>query len=156
MSYKKREKAKKTFMGALITPMNRKVYFQQYFEDYLKKVENAGNPDKLNPIELSTLASGYANMEIKREEKHLKAFLKGSRYYKCYGQTYPVLTPQLFEQKAHMDSNINGNFEKKSAEIVNEIDDTLSKLIESLPNKYSPEIIREVGLILSQYKEEEE
>jgi hypothetical protein len=99
MSKKKREKVKKRFMGPLIDARNRIVYLERYREDFKKKIANSGNPDKLNVHEIDVLATGYANVEIKREKKHLKAFIRGHKFYKFYGRQYPVLTPEVFEQQ---------------------------------------------------------
>lgn len=150
MSYKKREKAKKLFMGPIITPKNRKKYFDQYLGDYLKRVENSGNPDKLNAQELSILGTGYANLEIQREKKHLKAHLKGFRYYKHKGQTYPVLTPQVFAQQAAMNAPPKPVIKKE------ESDKGLEDAIENLSKMYSTPVLNDVGKILMDLKEVEE
>lgn len=72
-------------------------------KDYRDRVANKGNPDKLNTHEIEVLAMQYAKMEVSREKKHLKAYLKGERMYKSFGRTYPVLTPEVFEEQRQLD-----------------------------------------------------
>lgn len=92
MSKKKREEAVKKYIGAVITPKNRRTFFQQYKKDFLKKIDNEGNPDQYNVHELDILSDQYANLEVNRNKKQLKAYLKGDRFFKFYGKTYPVMT----------------------------------------------------------------
>lgn len=101
ISKEKRKFRKRSgFIGPVITSGNRGVYFERFKKDWLLKIDGKGNPDKLSDSELDYLSDVYAKFEIKREQKHLKAYMKGAPYYKHAGQFFPVLTPQVLEQKA--------------------------------------------------------
>lgn len=69
----------------------------RYKTDYLKKIENQGNPEGYNDQELAILAEVYAKEEVKREKKHLDAYLKGRPYYTYRDKKWPVLTTDLLE-----------------------------------------------------------
>lgn len=85
----------------------------KYRKEYVLKIAKEGNPDGYDGEEIDILAKRYANFEVKREQKHLKAYLKGKKFYKVYGRTYPVLTPQVIEQQKHMALQAEPNEEEE-------------------------------------------
>ena len=106
MSKKKKEKAKKQFLGALITKKKKKNYSEQYQKDYIEKIKNEGNPDNLSDEEIQVLARGYAFFQVRREMKHLKAYLKGQTSYKYRGKYFPVLSTESFKQQEQLTNSI--------------------------------------------------
>lgn len=103
MNKNKRKKANVEFLGPVITAGNRGKFLNRYRQDYITDIENKGNPEGLNDAELAILAKQYANFMVKKEKKHLKAFLKGQKFYKVYGRKYPVMTGELLKQQAQLD-----------------------------------------------------
>jgi hypothetical protein len=72
---------------------------EKYKEDYIKENEEKGNPNNYNVHEITMLAETHAKLEVKKQEAHLKAYLKGKTHYKLYGRKFPVITPELQEKK---------------------------------------------------------
>ena len=103
MKPKQRLDIKKRYLGAIITPQNKGEFIKRYKQDYITRIENQGNPEGYSDSEIAVLAKGYANFMVKREKKHLKAFLKGYKNYKLYGEVFPVMTVEMFE------NNISGS-----------------------------------------------
>lgn len=72
---------------------------EKYKGDYIKEIEEKGNPNKYNVHEITMLAETHAKLEVKKQQKHLKAYLKGKKFYKLYGRTFPVITPEIEERQ---------------------------------------------------------
>lgn len=98
MEQEKRKEVEKTrrFLGNVITAENRNKFISQYTKDIL---ENAAENDKsLTYEQARRMAKDYIN----KETKHLKAFIRGKRYYR-YGLDTQILengvvvkTPGIF------------------------------------------------------------
>ena len=75
---------------------------EQYRKDYVEKNEKEGNPDNLSAEEIDVLAKGYAYFQVRREMKHLKAYLKGQTSYKYRGKYFPVISTETFKQQQQL------------------------------------------------------
>lgn len=79
------------FNGPVVTAANRRMYLNVYATNFIKSHQEE-YPD-LNAEELMELALLYAKRQIVREQKHLKAYLKGKAFYKYRKAMIPVLKP---------------------------------------------------------------
>ena len=102
MNNAQRRKETKSFMGVIITRKNKERLLQEWEEEYILSVAKRGNPDALTVEQIEENAKRFALFELKREKKHLKAFLKGQQFYKIYGKVYPVVTPEFVERQNAM------------------------------------------------------
>ena len=92
------------YMGAVITPGNRRTFLENYKNDYIKRVENLGEKaENLNIHELTILSEQYAKDEVRREQKHLKSYLKGYKFYTYLKKRHRVLTDELLETRQELD-----------------------------------------------------
>ena len=78
------------------------------------------------------MAKVYANTEIKRENKHLKAFLKGEKYYKIYGRVYPVVTKEILDQQEKMNETPPEKTKEEKLARLEELREEIKKLEEEL------------------------
>ena len=74
------------------------MFFQTYRQDFIKKMENKGNPENLNVYELDILADTYGKLEVNRNKKQLKAYLKGNTSFTYHGRKYDVMSELVKEE----------------------------------------------------------
>lgn len=84
----------------MITPKNRREIRQNFKENWIKRNENAGNPDNLTPEEIDRISNIVSNHQVRMEQKHHKAWLKGRTSFKYLSEIHPVLTPEIMEFQA--------------------------------------------------------
>lgn len=90
------------FLGKKITPKNRFLVREQFYTVFLQKVLTDEVHKDMSHDDKVKAANFYAKLEVSREQKHYKAWLKGKRVYKFKGQTYPVLTEQVEDQSTYL------------------------------------------------------
>lgn len=99
MKKKKGQEVRKSFMGPIITGKNRKEYLEKFRQDFILNVAKAGNPKGYNQYEIEKLSMEWAMFEVRREMKHLEAYIKGKSSYTIYGRKYPVLNTNKNEEE---------------------------------------------------------
>ena len=91
------------FLGVVITPENRNTVIANFFNVFLKKVNEDEKYQGLTEVEKKELSRVYALMEVNRQKKHYDAWLKGKTFYKYKGKIYPVLTENEFSKNKLFD-----------------------------------------------------
>ncbi len=94
-------------MGPVITTQNKKLFYNQFKLDYLRKVADAGNPKGMNDQEIRILAEVYAQTEVKKQIKHLDAYIKGKDFYYLFGRRYDVITPEFLLKQKEKEEYLN-------------------------------------------------
>lgn len=140
---KKQKAAKNKFMGPIITAQNRNEFIKQYKEQYLQKIDNEGNPDNLNELEMDLISTRYAKLMISKEKKHLKAYLKGSSagYYNWRGDRYPIMDTNFMNRmKSYQEEQ-----EKQKEEVKREGIQTEEQI-----EKAKEEFVKEIQQVISE------
>jgi len=81
------------YCGVTVTPENRRKLMKTYKETFYEQVKDDETYQELPKDELEETAEKYAKLEVLREQKHLKAWLRGDNGYKFHGRWFPVLRP---------------------------------------------------------------
>lgn len=91
-----RSKGVRKFFGREITPTNRNSVRNEFFEHFLNVEINREEfkelKEKSTNDEILKLALFYANFNVRKEQIHYKAFLKGKKRFVYKGIKYPVMT----------------------------------------------------------------
>lgn len=82
---------KMPFLGRKVTPENRHQVKQEYYDIFMQKIAIDDPENKMPHDEKVRSANFYAKLEVAREKKHYKAWLKGDKFYTYHKNTYPVL-----------------------------------------------------------------
>ena len=89
------------YCGVTITPQNRRKYLEQFKQRFLDNASEEESFKDLSEEEKLETAEIYAKLEVQREQKHLKAWLRAQKGYKFKGKYFPVLKPQIEEEIFH-------------------------------------------------------
>lgn len=113
MKKKKKLKAERRFLGPIITARTRRKLLETYKAEFLKNLKEKLSEEEIEEMYLSFKNQprnkrAYPDMsmefflnvvgeqegknEVNRQNKHLKAFIKGKMFYKHKGVSHPVLT----------------------------------------------------------------
>ena len=66
-------------------------------EEIQKELEEFNN-SQVTEKELDILGDRFSNFQVRKENKHFKAWLKGEKFFTYLGQKYPVLTERFLRQ----------------------------------------------------------
>lgn len=93
-------RSKSPLMWPIITGENRKQYEKQFAEEWIKKNENAGNPDKLDEAEIEKISKIVGKYEVKKIQKGTKVYWKrGGTHFSFMGDSYPIENQAMMEER---------------------------------------------------------
>ena len=90
------------FYGKKVTSENRHAVRQFFYTIFLQKVMLDEEHSEMSHDDKVYAANFYANLEVRREQRHYEAWLKNKLSYKFKGQTYPVIREKLEDQSTYL------------------------------------------------------
>lgn len=79
------------YCGAKITPKNRRQHLENFRKVFYEQIKGDAKYENMTEEDLDKTSKIYAKLEVQREQKHFKAWLKNKSMYKFKNKMFPVL-----------------------------------------------------------------
>lgn len=95
-------RVRKPFLGKKVTPENRHLVREFFYNIFLQKVSADEEYADMSYDDKVRAANFYAVLEVRREQKHYEAWLENKLFYTYHKQQYPVLREQIDGQATYL------------------------------------------------------